>query len=79
MEKFSFTVSAVFSSDKSITFELIPEAVDFLRANGCLAEGKTKGSWGMMADGKTMEIRPYAHVEIGVRMTSVDREEIRRG
>lgn len=43
MEKFSFTVSAVFSSDKSITFELIPEAVDFLRANGCLAEGKTRG------------------------------------
>lgn len=79
MENFSFMVSAVFSSDKSITFELCPEAVAFLRSKGCLAEGKTRGSWGMMADGKTMEIRPYVHVEIGVRMTSVDRDEIRRG
>ena len=63
MEKFNFSVSAVFSSDKSITFELIPEAVAFLRSKGCLAEGKTRGSWGLAADGKTMEIRPYAQAD----------------
>ena len=75
MEKFSFTVSAVFSSDKSITFELIPEAVAFLRANGCLAEGKTKGSWGMAPDGKTMEIRPYAQAD-PVRKIVKDEEKV---
>ena len=75
MEKFSFTVSAVFSSDKSITFELIPEAVDFLRANGCLAEGKTKGSWGLAPDGKTMEIRPYAQAD-PVRKIVKDEEKV---
>lgn len=75
MEKFSFTVSAVFSSDKSITFELIPEAVAFLRANGCLAEGKTKGSWGMAPDGKTMEIRPYAQAD-SVRKIVKDEEKV---
>lgn len=75
MENFSFMVSAVFSSDKSITFELCPEAVAFLRSKGCLAEGKTRGSWGMMADGKTMEIRPYAQAD-PVRKIVKDEEKI---
>ena len=75
MENFSFMVSAVFSSDKSITFELCPEAVAFLRANGCLAEGKTKGSWGMAPDGKTMEIRPYAQAD-PVRKIVKDEEKV---
>jgi hypothetical protein len=75
MENFSFMVSAVFSSDKSITFELCPEAVAFLRSKGCLAEGKTRGSWGMMADGKTFEIRPYAQAD-PVRKIVKDEEKV---
>jgi hypothetical protein len=75
MQNFRFTVSAVFSTDKSITFELIPEAVAFLRSKGCLAEGKTRGSWGIMPDGKTMEIRPYAQAD-PVRKIVKDEEKV---
>ena len=75
MENFRFTVSAVFSTDKSITFELIPEAVAFLRSKGCLAEGKTRGSWGIMPDRKTMEIRPYAQAD-PVRKIVKDEEKV---
>lgn len=60
MKKFSFQVNAIFADDKSIQLELTPELIALLRLNGCLEEGRTKGSWGIMPDAKTLEIRRYA-------------------
>jgi hypothetical protein len=75
MNKISFTVTALFSLDKSITLEFIPEAIAYLREKAYLAEGKTRGSWGVMPDGKTIEFRPYAQADATRRLVK-DEEKI---